>query len=103
MSVIAQKKAMQKRGKESILLITGILCVIVSIIDGILIAIFGLDLSDRVLIPVIYFLILGTLLIGTSTYIRENREKVNIILKDLLISLIIIGIIGGAVLGAYMF
>jgi hypothetical protein len=103
MSVIAQKKAMQKRGKESILLITGILCVIMSILDAISIAIFSLDLSDRVLIPAIYFLVLGTLFIGTSTYIRENREKVNVILKDLLISLIIIGIIGGAVLGAYMY
>lgn len=101
-SAIAAKKAQQLKGKEGLLFFSGITCGAISGILALLHYLLKWELSHTTITPIVYFLMLAGLCLGTASYIRENRDNTNEILKNFLIALIIIGIVGGAVAGSYM-
>jgi MFS family permease len=103
MSIAAKKAQQQKKGKESIFFVSGLVCAIVAgLIALILLVIMDKDPDHLSMTPILYYLTLSGLLFGAGSYIRENREKSIETLRNLMISLIIIGIVGGAVIGSYI-
>ena len=104
MSIIAAKKAMQKKGKESILLIAGIVCTIPSLILILLVYALKWELTRAIMIPIMYFFLLAGINIGIGSFIREIREDkdaVNEKLRNYLAALIACGIVGAGILGAF--
>jgi hypothetical protein len=104
MSIIAAKKAMQKKGKETILIIAGATCAITSLIIILFAYILKTELSRTLMTPIMYFFIIGGINIAIGSYLRENREDKSLMnekVRNYLLALIALGILGAAIIGAY--
>ena len=101
MSVIAAKKAEHKKGPEAIFLYMGLTFGIVVIFELLLFFIFSWELSQSFIVSIIYFLMLGALCIGITSFIREHSLEYSNF-KNWFYSFLFISIIVGAILGAYM-
>ena len=99
--MIAQKNTQQQKGPESIFIYMGLVFLFVDFLMLILFLIFSWEINSNFMIPLIYFLMLSGLHFGMASYIREYDYDVKNI-KNWYIGLIFIGIIVGAILGAYM-
>lgn len=101
MSVIAAKKAEHKKGPEAIFLYMGLTFGIVVIFELLLFFIFSWELSQSFIVSIIYFLMLGALCIGITSFIREHSLEYSNF-KNWFYSFLFISILVGAILGAYM-
>ena len=101
MSVIAAKKAEHKKGPEAIFLYMGLTFGIVVIFELLLFFIFSWELSQSFIVSVIYFLMLGALCIGITSFIREHSLEYSNF-KNWFYSFLFVSILVGAILGAYM-
>ena len=101
MSVIAAKKAEQKKGPEAIFLYMGLTFGIVIIFELFLFLVLGWELSQSFMVSIMYFLMLGALCIGITSFIREHSLQFSNF-KNWFYSFLFISILVGAVLGAYM-
>ena len=101
MSVIAAKKAEQEKGPESIFLYMGLTFGIVIILELFLFLIFSWELSLSFVVSIIYFLMLGGICIGITSFIREHSLEYSNF-KNWFYSLLFLSILIGVILGAYM-
>jgi len=101
MSVIAAKKAEQEKGPESIFLYMGLTFGIVIILELFLFFIFSWEISVSFMVSIMYFLMLGGLCIGITSFIREHSLEYSNF-KNWFYSFLFISILVGAILGAYM-
>ena len=98
--MIAQKTQQQK-GPETIFVYMGVIFLFVDLLMLILLFLFSWEINSNFMIPLIYFLMLSGIHFGMGSYMREySYDAKN--LKNWYIGLIFIGIIIGAILGAYM-
>ena len=100
MSVIAAKKAEQKKGPEAIFLYMGLTFGIVIIFEILLFFIFSWELSTSFMVSIMYFLMLGALCIGITSFIREHSLEYSNF-KNWFYSFLFISVLVGAILGAY--
>ena len=101
MSVIAAKKAEQKKGPEAIFLYMGLTFGVVIVLELFLFLVFSWELSQSFMVSIMYFIMLGALCIGITSFIREHSlQYLNF--KNWFYSFLFISILVGAVLGAYM-
>lgn len=100
MSVIAAKKAEQKKGPEAIFLYMGLTFVIVVIFELFLYLVFSWDTTQSFMVSIMYFLMLGALCIGITSFIREHSLEYSNF-KNWFYSFLFISILVGAILGAY--
>ena len=108
MSYIAQKKAQHlKKGPETIFIYMGVTFLIAIAIELLILVIFHYSIENFefqntiYMIPILYFMALGGMSLTVGSKIREGEltpERV----KDWIIGFVFIGILVGAVLGAYM-
>jgi hypothetical protein len=101
MSVIAAKKAEQEKGPESIFLYMGLTFGIIIILELFLFFIFSWEVSQSFMVSIMYFLMLGALCIGITSFIREHSLEYSNF-KNWFYSFLFISVLIGAILGAYM-
>ena len=101
MSVIAAKKAEQKKGPEAIFLYMGLTFGIVIVLELFLFLVFKWELSHSFMVSIMYFIMLGALCIGITSFIREHSLQYSNF-KNWFYSFLFISILVGAILGAYM-
>ena len=101
MSVIAAKKAEQKKGPEAIFLYMGLTFGIVIVLELFLFLVFSWELSHSFMVSIMYFIMLGALCIGITSFIREHSLQYSNF-KNWFYSFLFLSILVGAVLGAYM-
>ena len=101
MSVIAAKKAEQKKGPEAIFLYMGLTFGVVIVLELFLFLVFSWELSQSFMVGIMYFIMLGALCIGITSFIREHSLQYSNF-KNWFYSFLFISILVGAVLGAYM-
>ena len=99
--MIAQKNTQQQKGHETIFIYMGLVFFLVDLLMLIMLVIFSWEINSSFMIPLIYFLMLSGIHFGMGSYMREYSYDVKNI-KDWYIGLLFIGIIVGAILGAYM-
>ena len=105
MSMIAQKNTQQQKGPESIFVYMGLIFLLVDLLMLIMLILFRWEINSSFMVPLIYFLMLSGIHFGIGSYMREySYDEINLKknLKNWYIGLIFIGIIVGAILGAYM-
>ncbi len=100
MSVIARKKLQQKKGPELIFFGMTLTCVAVGAVYLILGLIISQEITSATMVPGIYFIVLAGICLAIGTYIREH-EPAAANFKDWVISLCFLGVLIGAILGAY--
>jgi len=103
--MIAQKNTQQQKGPESIFIYMGLGFLFVDLLMLIMLFLFSWEINSNFMIPLIYFFMLSGIHFGMGSYMREyNYDEISLKknLKNWYIGLIFIGIIVGAILGAYM-
>ncbi len=100
MSVILRKKLQQKKGVEVIFFAMTLTFAAV----GAIFLIWGLLISDEItsaaMVPGIYFMVLAGIVLAIGTYIQQN-DLAAANYKDWVIGLCFLGVLVGAILGAY--
>lgn len=102
MSAIAQRKAAQEKGAETIFIYMGYTFLITAVINILIILIVNNGFSLTNMTPFVYFLMMTGLSFGMGSYLREHNHDLKHF-KDWFYSFIVIGIIVAAILGAYQF
>ena len=101
MSVIAAKKAAQQKGPEAIFLYMGLTFGAMVIFELFLLLVFRWEISQSFMVSIIYFLMLASLCIGITSFIREHSLEYSNF-KNWFYSFLFISILVGAILGTYM-
>jgi intracellular septation protein A len=102
MSYLAAKKAQQKPGPETIFFYAGGTLLIAILIEIVLYWVIHYKFEPSTMIPILYFLFLGGLCLGSGSYIRENPQEALRIMKEWLITVIVTSPLFGAAFGAYI-
>ena len=102
MSAIAQRKALKEKGPETIFIYMGYTFLFVAVINIIIILIGNSGFNITNMSPFLYFLMMTGLCFGMGSYLREHNYDLRHF-KNWFYSFIVIGILIGAILGAYQF
>jgi hypothetical protein len=100
MSLIAKKKAQQKKGPETIFVYMSLVFILAIAIEGILYLILKFDLDSTSVVPIVYFLLLAGLFVGLASELREHPETIENF-GDWIFGFVFLGIFIGAILAAY--
>jgi hypothetical protein len=101
MSIAAKKAAQRSKGPEIILNYMGGMFLLVVLFEIILILALKIPLSNTVMTPLMFFTMMGTLMFGLASYLRESDMDITH-WRNWVIGVCAAGILVGAILGAYM-
>ena len=101
MSIIAQKKESQKQGSEAIFTYMGLTFIVIDIIATLLFLILKWDFTSTFMVPIMYYLMLAGLCLGIRSYLREHKSDMKLF-NNWYYSVIFIGLLVSAIMGAYM-
>ncbi|MHA1584573.1 MAG: hypothetical protein ACTSVU_09450 [Promethearchaeota archaeon] len=101
MTMIAPTKVQQKKGPDSIFIFMGMTFILLDIVLLIVFLVLGTSFDLTFMTPILYFLMMAGIMLGMGTYLREHGNDLTKF-NNWFYGIIVIGILVGAILGAYM-